>query len=1051
MSKKLHVFLLTAIFMIAGQFTKGKESACNIKQFKGDFSKQFYKSGSHKVISLENSSSGKILKIRNNGKKYVSGLGILLNGFSGMKSVYLSVSVKTEKLAKPGAVFYYWVDAHGKNLTSARYFVRIDGTHEWQKYEKVISSPMPLKTAGIKIYFAAYREKDGSGYVLFKNPVIRIAAVSDSKVNKKKNAKAALPKSRPKLSSGVFKHGFSAKMPGIAYAVERNGYGWFLMSSSQRLKKGTYYLKVAAPESLDFELYLSNGKRAVLRPVKVKNENNINTFTFGPLKNACWYYWGNVLLFKAGEKTPDKFNISLTFTDGSGQKIFSESVKIKTLNRQSIITGKSSFANRMFYSYPLRRIDYSNPQARLCREILDYLRNKGITSVGYLDFIKKSPFPEKAGEVICHTRFLPYNASYPNIHRLLEKHEIPMAMNLAGIRSDCEIEPQAIVEKGLPFFRELLNNNKNTKYRNSELVWISDYEPYAHEGPVTKYSFAPESIEAFRKFIKASAKLKLTPRMILSKYIKQWVKFRCQQRTELIKTQAKALKEYNPKALFALCSMPLPEAGADNLKYFKRFGVDLRMVDPYVDMHLPMIYARDALFYRRVQSTVKQLKKPVYVVVNCGYDRGIHRPKRLFRLMVGSAFLGTKGVYHWPGLKSMDGEFLQNMQKAMNLIAKIKPFVNESSLQTPPKGIYCPDDKKENFYYALRRKNQNYMFFLVNEGKNKTLYPRITLPADTKLDNVLELVKNQRLELSKHSFNVELPPGSIRIIYTGVKAGLPQIKFSTVNTEAIERKAKAQQEKIKAMHRSGSAHDMSYSFKESVLRVKTPSQTVEFDMDNCALGKWSINGTNKSVEVLSTLGLNFFDYPGNMTIKDIPAELENIQIMPSTLKLEVYYKIKNAPFDGLVIRKTFLLKRDKPEIQVKIKIVPAGGYRQFAFRVNNFTKKTEAVFLINGRKVKTQKRFGSVFNRDGFDYEKFLKSKHIIKAGGFSADNCGLSFPAEKIEVKCSFSKDVKALMNWKGANINTMELIYDKVYKDNDPHKIKEWECNYTLQGFKK
>ena len=74
----------------------------------------------------------------------------------------------------------------------------------------------------------------------------------------------------------------------------------------------------------------------------------------------------------------------------------------------------------------------------------------------------------------------------------------------------------------------------------------------------------------------------------------------------------------------------------------------------------------------------------------------------------------------------------------------------------------------------------------------------------------------------------------------------------------------------------------------------------------------------------------------------------------------------------------------------------------------------------------------------GFDYEKFLKSKHIIKAGGFSADNCGLSFPAEKIEVKCSFSKDVKALMNWKGANINTMELIYDKVYKDNDPHKNK-------------
>ena len=223
----------------------------------------------------------------------------------------------------------------------------------------------------------------------------------------------------------------------------------------------------------------------------------------------------------------------------------------------------------------------------------------------------------------------------------------------------------------------------------------------------------------------------------------------------------------------------------------------------------------------------------------------------------------------------------------------------------PQRGFIARMTKKRTFITHFAVKIKIICFSWSMRERTKRSIPGLLYPPSTKLDNVLELVKNQRLELSKHSFNVELPPGSIRIIYTGVKAGLPQIKFSTVNTEAIERKAKAQQEKIKAMHRSGSAHDMSYSFKESVLRVKTPSQTVEFDMDNCALGKWSINGTNKSVEVLSTLGLNFFDYPGNMTIKDIPAELENIQIMPSTLKLEVYYKIKNAPFDGLVIRKNF--------------------------------------------------------------------------------------------------------------------------------------------------
>ena len=45
MSKKLHVFLLTAMLMIAGQLTKGKDSAFNINQFKGDFSKQFIRAG----------------------------------------------------------------------------------------------------------------------------------------------------------------------------------------------------------------------------------------------------------------------------------------------------------------------------------------------------------------------------------------------------------------------------------------------------------------------------------------------------------------------------------------------------------------------------------------------------------------------------------------------------------------------------------------------------------------------------------------------------------------------------------------------------------------------------------------------------------------------------------------------------------------------------------------------------------------------------------------------------------------------------------------------
>ena len=1041
---KIHKLITLAALILCALTVEAKVTPVPINQFKGTFNTQFYKSGSPDVLSFE----GKTLKVNENAKKYVSGMGISLNNFSGMKSIYISVLVKTVNLKKSAAVFYYWRDANGKALPdakNAKYIARVSGTSDWTKYEKIISSPVPFKTGGITAYFTVYRGKGGNGYAMFKDPVIRIANAQDAE-KIKKTVSRKRPTQRPQLCTTVFKHGFSNKMPGVAYTVERGGYGWLLMNSSQRIKREAFQLKVSAPEAIDFELYLSNGKRSVLRPAQVTTNNGSKTFTFKPLK-AVWYYWGNVLLFKAGKNVPDKFNISLTFCDSKGKQILTKSIPIKTVNKQAVNIGKSSFANRMFYAYPLRRIDFSNPKAKLPWEILKYLKKYGVTSVGYLEFAKKSPFPLKEGEVISHSRFLPYNVCSPSFRKLLKKYEIPMAMNLAGIRSRVEIEPQALATKGLPFYRELLNRNKNKTYKNNELVWISDYEPYAHEGPVTKFSYAPESIEAFRKFIKASAKTKLTPQLILSKYIKQWVKFRCQQRAELIKTQVEALKEYNPKALYALCTMPLPEAGADQLKYFKRFGVDARMLDSYVDMHLPMIYGDDALFYRRTQATVSQLKKPVYVTVTCGYSRGAHRPKRLFRIMTGSAFLGAKGVYHWPGLKSMDGEFLQNMQKAMALIADIEAFIKQSKLKGAKKYVSCPGAKVENFYSAVRRNKHNYMLFLANEGKNKTLYPKIRLPKSAKLVNVLELVDRKKLSLKKHSFSVELPPRSIRIIYLGPDAR-PEAKFDIIDTEATERKAQALREKNAAMRRKGSAHNMSYSMDNSILEIKTPAQVVELNMDDCAVGKWQLQNKKQQIELLNSLGRDYFNYPAHMALKDIPVEIEDIKISSKNVQVTVYFKIKSVPYDGLVVRKTFIISRNIPEIKVKVRFIPAGGYRQFSFRVNNVSTNPNAVFSI-GDKNKTKNRFGSIYTRKGFDYKKLFDLKNIVRRGNFSADNCKLSIP--EADIKCTFDKNVKALMIWHQSNVNTMELVYDKVYPDNDPHKIKEWECSYILKGLKK
>ena len=1026
-----------------------------LTDFKGDFTEQFYNSGSHDVISVTGQKGAQVLKIKEAAKAYVSGKGIVLNKFSGMKSLYLSVSVKTVDLAKSAAVFYYWIDADGKHLCAAKYFVRVSGNHEWGKYEKVISSPAPLKTAGIKVYYAVYRAK-GEGYALFKEPVIRIANEKDqtqavSKPEKRESKEL-------KVNDKAFKHGMSAKPVGCAYNVERGGCGWLLMHTAWQLQEKNITLKVIAPTSTDFELYLSDGKKAIFRPGHVEAKAGSKTFTFGPLSYVAWRTWGNSLFFKVGKDIPEKFNIKLYFYGESGALLYKKSIPVQTIAALPFKKIQGTFESRMFYAYPLRRIDFSDSRSKLPHEIIAFLKERGVTSFGYLEFAYKSLCPTNKNEIVASHHLLPYRVNSPGQCELLKKCCVPMAMDVSGLRSQKEFEPEAIAKKGKAYYSSLLNKYGNDRYRNERFIWFSDYEPYAFEGPVTKFSYAPESIQAFRRFAGIPASVKLTPEIILSKYLKKWVKFRCQQRAELIKVQSEALKEYAPKAVFAFCSMPMPAKDENQLKYFQEFGIDSRLIEPYVDLFMPMIYGDNALFYRRAEATVAQLKKPVYVTITAGYDSRNHRPKRLFRTMVGSAFIGAKGIYHWPGLMEMDAEFIRNNQKAMQLIPEIEPFIGKSKLITAENFVFCPEGKPEDFYCAVRSDGKTYMVFLANEGKSRTCYPRIKIPSSIP-QQVTELVKAQKLspEKGKEKFppaqlrkgiSIELPPRSIRLLLVGNIPLASSSKFVAVDAQEIENKAAELREKMNGMSRNESANGMSYKLDSTTLCITTPAQVVAFKMDDCAVGNWKITGKEQDITLLSSFGIDFFDYPLMMRLSHIPAELEEIKIGKDYVLAVTYFKVKAVPYDGLAIRKTFVISRDKPEIDVCVRIIPAGGYRQFAYRANSLSGDSSAMFKIDGSKVKVE-RFGNLYTRD--DFKMLLHVSNVIERGHFNADNCELYIPGAKLDIICSFNKDVKAVMSWHDSNVNTMELIYDKVYQDNDPHKIREWECSYKLQLVRK
>ena len=200
-----YVVLLMAPVMSINSASAGTRQYTSLSRFKGTFNKQFGYAGKENVSFFTNKTEPPIMKI-SESKRYCSYAGINLNDFSGMNSVFIGVDCKTSNIANAigACIYYYWLDKKGKKIGNGRYILRQSGTSDWQHFEKIVTSPAPLNTNGICIAFSLYssKDKDGSheGYVLYKNPVIRVAKDQDGESVKK--AALARKKNKADLIGG---------------------------------------------------------------------------------------------------------------------------------------------------------------------------------------------------------------------------------------------------------------------------------------------------------------------------------------------------------------------------------------------------------------------------------------------------------------------------------------------------------------------------------------------------------------------------------------------------------------------------------------------------------------------------------------------------------------------------------------------------------------------------------------------------------------------------------------------------------------------------------
>jgi hypothetical protein len=137
-------------------------------------------------------------------------------------------------------------------------------------------------------------------------------------------------------------------------------------------------------------------------------------------------------------------------------------------------------------------------------------------------------------------------------------------------------------------------------------------------------------------------------------------------------------------------------------------------------------------------------------------------------------------------------------------------------------------------------------------------------------------------------------------------------------------------------------------------------------------------------------------------------------------------------------------------IKVNCKIIPVDGFRQFAYRLNCVSENAKAVFIVDGKKrpvpAGAKVIGGDIFTRKDSSIGKYIDYPWSKIKGTFSSNQCALTVPDSKYVIYCNYSDKVKALMSWHSGKIRTMEVIYDKAYDHNDPHRAAVWESNYVL-----
>jgi hypothetical protein len=495
-----------------------------------------------------------------------------------------------------------------------------------------------------------------------------------------------------------------------------------------------------------------------------------------------------------------------------------------------------------------------------------------------------------------------------------------------------------------------------------------------------------------------------------------------------------AVKSINPKVRFIFCTMP-GDPGRDP-EWMLKYGIDLSLYNDFVDIYATMNYSQGLDFFRSLEDECRVLKKETRMFISNGWGKE-NNPERTGLQLLGAFFGGIDYPFVGQGLYISQCDQIAAIRKAMNFIAETENRWGDAKCVLDGKLPLKPGFRSEKSVYSLERRSADGTRHVIvfNNSEREPAFARLSVPGEGDLTLSLRPLSWKYLELTARDR-----------------------ERRRIESEAATAEEAEIAKKYEKLFETREANGIATSATPDLFTVKTPAQSISFGVRNNGRANWYAQGRL----LADMIGRDYFTVDGMFTEpKTCSCTIERSEILDDRAEVTLSYRVENAPYDGLVVRRRYSIMRDVPRIDVSLEIVPEGGYRPFRLRTGaNLRMAKEmpsptdvsSIYICGGREYSGLKHVA--FVRDGAKFPSqrpfFLGSRFLKETMPLKGSGCMVRDVSSGDTFDCRADAPDQ-IFGWRERKSASVEFIFADAYDRYDPHGIKTWKSSYSFELKKK